>query len=77
MCVCVCVCVIYICIRIIYICIHTYVYMYLCIYVYVYIDINRKPAESGGGFYDEIMYKLEGRHFLMFQVSFDTVVGLF
>ncbi|KAJ1494247.1 Metallo-dependent phosphatase-like protein, partial [Baffinella frigidus] len=36
-------------------------------------DINRKPAEYGGGFYDEVMYKMDGSVFLMFQQFFETL----
>jgi len=36
-------------------------------------DINRKPADCGGGFYDEIMYKLDGSIFLMFQQFFELL----
>jgi len=36
-------------------------------------DINRKPAEYGGGFYDEVTYKLDGACFLMFQQFFENL----
>mmetsp|Transcript_36929 Transcript_36929/g.86929 ORF Transcript_36929/g.86929 Transcript_36929/m.86929 type:complete len:933 (+) Transcript_36929:129-2927(+) len=36
-------------------------------------DINRKPAEYGGGFYDEVTYKLDGSCFLMFQQFFENL----
>jgi len=36
-------------------------------------DINRKPAEFGGGFYDEVVYKMDGSVFLMFQQFFEML----
>ena len=36
-------------------------------------DINRKPVESGGGFFDEIVYKLDGSIFILFQIFFEML----